>query len=104
MRVFRATSLVSASVVLLMCGCNAGPKGTYTDANGAVILELRSGGKANFTFMGDVEECTYESSGKQLTLTCKGSPAPVTVFNIHDDGSLTGPAGSFMPPLRKEKS
>lgn len=98
---FRVTAGV---LVLIISGCDSGPKGTYTDANGAVILELRSGGKANFTFMGDVEDCTYESSGKQLTLTCKGSPAPVTVFNIHDDGSLTGPAGSFMPPLRKEKS
>ena len=96
--------LVAGSFVLLASGCNSSPKGTYTDANGAVILELRSGGKASFTFMGDVENCTYETSGKQLTLTCKGSPAPVTVFNIHDDGSLTGPAGSFMPPLHKEKS
>lgn len=98
---FRVLAGVS---VLLISACDSGPKGTYTDANGAVILELRSGGKANFTFMGDVENCTYESNAKQLTLTCKGSPAPVTVFNIHDDGSLTGPAGSFMPPLRKEKS
>ena len=104
MRVSTLASLVSGTVIVLAGGCNSGPRGTYTDANGAVILELRSGGKANFTFMGDVEDCTYESSGKQLTLTCKGSPAPVTVFNIHDDGSLTGPAGSFMPPLRKEKS
>ncbi|WP_109484323.1 hypothetical protein [Occallatibacter savannae] len=104
MRVSRFVVVVAASAVVLIGGCNSGPKGTYTDANGAVILELRSGGKANFTFMGDVEECTYESSGKQLTLTCKGSPAPVTVFNIHDDGSLTGPPGTFMPPLRKEKS
>lgn len=104
MQVLRASGILTAGAAVLMCGCNSGPKGTYTDANGAVILELKSGGKANFTFMGDVEDCTYESSGKQLTLTCKGSPAPVTVFNIHDDGSLTGPPGTFMPPLRKEKS
>jgi len=92
----------AGSLVLLVCGCNSSPKGTYTDANGAVILELRSGGSANFTFMGDVQDCTYESSGKQLTLNCKGE-AGKTVFNIHDDGSLTGPPGSFMPPLRKQK-
>ena len=104
MRLRDSISLIAGVVVVLISGCNSDPSGTYTDANGAVILELRSGGKANFTFMGDVEACTYESSGKQLTLNCKGSPAPVTVFNIHDDGSLTGPAGSFMPPLRKEKS
>ena len=104
MRFCKLMVLAAGSLVLLVSGCKSGPTGTYTDANGAVILELRSGGKANFTFMGDVENCTYESSGKQLTLTCMGSPAPVTVFNIHDDGSLTGPPGTFMPPLRKEKS
>ncbi len=87
---------------MLLIGCKSGMTGTYTDANGAVILELRSGGSANFTFMGDVQDCSYESSGKQLTLSCKGE-AGKTVFNIHDDGSLTGPQGSFMPPLRKQK-
>lgn len=102
MRFCNLVVLISGSLVLLVSGCNSGPKGTYTDANGAVILELRSGGKANFTFMGDVQDCTHETSGKQLTLTCKGE-AGKTVFNIHDDGSLTGPPGSFMPPLRKEK-
>ncbi len=104
MHLRRSTFVLAASLLLVVSGCNSGPRGTYTDANGAVILELRSGGKANFTFMGDVEECSYRSIDKQLTLTCKGSPAPTTVFNIHDDGSLTGPPGSFMPPLRKEKS
>lgn len=102
MRVLKSMSLVASGVVLMICGCNSGPRGTYTDANEAVILELRSGGKANLTFMGDVQDCTYESSGKQLTLACKGE-AGKTVFNIHDDGSLTGPPGSFMPSLRKEK-
>lgn len=95
--------LISALCALPVSACHSGPSGTYTDANGAVILELRGGGRANFTFMGDVENCTYNSSREQLTLTCKGSPAPTTVFAIHDDGSLTGPPGSFMPPLRKEK-
>ena len=103
MRLRDSMGLIVGIAVLLISGCNSGPRGTYTDANGAVILELKSGGKANFTFMGDVQDCTYESSGMQLTLTCKGE-AGRTLFNIHDDGSLTGPAGSFMPPLRKEKS
>lgn len=103
MHLRKSMFMVAGTVVLLGFGCHSGPSGTYTDANGAVILELRSGGQANFTFMGDVENCSYTISGRQLTLTCKGSPAPTTVFTIHDDGSLTGPPGSFMPPLRKEK-
>jgi len=36
-------------------------------------------------------------------LDCKGDPGKVT-FTIHDDGSLTGPPGTFMPALRKRKS
>ena len=79
------------------------PRGTYTDANGAVILELRSGGNANFTFMGDVQDCSYKSSDKQLTLSCK-SEAGNTVFNLHDDGSLTGPPGASCRPCGDRKA
>jgi len=32
----------------------------------------------------------------QLTLDCK-PPAGKIVFTIHDEGSLTGPPGGFMP-------
>jgi len=87
--------------LLLMMGCKS-ITGTYTDANGAVILELRSGGSASLTFMGDVENCSYTSSKQLVTLTCSGSPVPTMAFNIHDDGSLTGPPGALMPPLRKK--
>ena len=93
--------IISILGAVLLIGCKS-IAGTYTDANGAVILELRSGGSASLTFMGDVENCSYTTSEKQVTLTCKGSPVPTTVFNIHDDGSLTGPPGAFMPPLRKK--
>jgi hypothetical protein len=93
---------IPAVCVLLVSGCHSGPGGTYTDTMGAVILELRSGGDARFTFSGDVQDCRYTSNSATLTLTCKGDASP-TVFAIHDDGSLTGPPGSFMPPLRKQK-
>ena len=100
---FRRTMLTVAGIlVVLVPGCKSSMTGTYSDAMGSVILELKSGGKANFTFMGDVQDCSYESGDNKLTLNCKGE-AGTTVFNIHDDGSLTGPAGSFMPPLRKQK-
>ena len=86
---------------LTLAGCKSSMTGTYSDAMGSVILELRSGGKANITFMGDVQDCSYTTGGQRLTLSCKGDAGTI-VFNIHDDGSLTGPAGSFMPPLRKQ--
>lgn len=93
-----------SAAALVFSGCNSdgGMKGTYTDPAGAVLLELRSGGKANFTFMGDVEDCTYSTSRPHLNLNCKGNLGAV-VLTIHDDGSLTGPPGSFMPGLHKEK-
>ena len=94
--------LILSLCALSTSACNSGPRGTYRDAQGAVVMELRSGGKARFTFSGDVEDCTYTADSDRLTLTCKGDATP-TVFTIHDDGSLTGPPGSFMPPLRKEK-
>ena len=90
------------AVLVFASACSSGPSGTYSDANGAVLLELKSGGKANFTFMGDVADCTHSASGNQLTLDCKGQAGKI-VFTIHDDGSLTGPPGSFMPMLRKQK-
>lgn len=83
------------------CG-SSGMTGTYSDPAGAVLLELKSGGKANFTFMGDVEDCAYTTSRPHLNLNCKGNLGTV-VFTIHDDGSLTGPPGSFMPGLRRGK-
>ena len=91
-----------ACALLLAAACTSGPSGTYSDANGAVFLELKSGGKANITFIGEVADCTDSTSGNQLTLDCKGSAGKI-VFTIHDDGSLTGPPGGFMPMLRKQK-
>ena len=98
----KSLTLIPTLCLLLVSGCHSGRSGTYTDKAGAVILELRSDGSARFTFSGDVQDCTYTSDSARLTLTCKGDANP-TVFTIHDDGSLTGPPGSFMPPLRKEK-
>jgi hypothetical protein len=88
--------------LLALLACNSGIKGTYSDPNAAVVLELRSGGDAAITFMGETATCSYSSSSKQVLLDCK-PPAGKINFNIHDDGSLTGPPGGFMPTLRKQK-
>lgn len=98
--------LLIASFVCLSCAlsaCGSGMQGTYSDASGAFTLDLKSGGKANFTFMGEVAQCAYTANGNKLALDCQGDAGKV-VFTIHDDGSLTGPPGGFMPALRKTKS
>ena len=93
---------IMLGTLLVFPACTSGPRGTYSDPMGSVIVELKSDGKANITFQGEMVDCTHSSGGNQLTLNCK-EPAGKIVFTIHDDGSLTGPPGGFMPTLRKQK-
>lgn len=94
-------AIAAAAFVLSSCGSKV--QGTYSDPSGAVTLELRSGGQARFTFMGEEDTCTYIVKDMKVDLACKG-PAGNVELTIHDDGSLTGPPGTFMPALRKTKS
>lgn len=42
-------------------GCGSSVQGTYSDPMGAFTLELKSGGKAAFTFMGETAQCRRPS-------------------------------------------
>ena len=95
-----AALLVAGSV---LTGCGSSIQGTYSDGPGSVLLEVRSGGEAKLTFMGDAASCNYTVEGDKLNLGCKGQTGKMA-FTIHDDGSLTGPPGSFVSALRKTKS
>ena len=96
-----ALTALSGAMAASSCG-GSGLKGTYSDPGGAVLLDIRSGGEASLTMMGEVAPCTYDSNGDKLSLSCKGDKDKL-VFTIHDDGSLTGPPGTFIPALRKKK-
>jgi hypothetical protein len=52
-------SAAIACLSLVFASCGSGVAGTYSDTSGAFVLELRSGGKAQFTFMGQTAACTY---------------------------------------------
>jgi len=83
------------------CSSKSKIEGTYTQAgNGTVALDLKSGGKAMFTMMGDNIACTYKVDGDKVLLDCSPKGDKVD-FTIHDDGSLTGP--SFIGVLKKTK-
>ena len=88
-------------LVVSWVACGKSVQGTYSDNAGAFVLELKSGGKATFTFGGEAMPCTYKVDGNQVTLQCA---TETNFFTVHDDGSLTGPPGSFMGALRKTKS
>lgn len=90
-------TLSGVSVAFTSCG---GVEGTYGGANGAVVLELRSGGKARMTMMGEAQDCTYDLKGDKVALTCQGQTVD---FTKHDDGSLSPPAGAMLGTLTKSK-
>lgn len=90
--------LVMLSITTVACGAG-GLEGTYSTSAGNVVLELRSGGKANFTIMGETQACTWKSGDAKVVLTCKGDTVD---FVRHDDGSLSGPG--FVGRMTKSKS
>jgi len=87
-----------AVMSLVSVACGSKTEGTYSTANGLAVLDLKSGGKATTTLMGESEDCTYRVEGKQISLDCKGDKS---VFKINSDGSLTGPG--FVGIMRKAK-
>ncbi|MEP6601710.1 MAG: hypothetical protein ABJB49_07835 [Nitrospirota bacterium] len=94
--------LIAALLVVMptigTCGSNV--DGTYTNTGGMVTLDLRSGGKAGFTMMGETMPCTYKVKENKVMLDCTPKGEKVD-FIIHDDGSLTGPG--FIGNMKKSK-
>jgi hypothetical protein len=100
----KATSLqllVALLATVAVNGCSSRVQGTYTDSTGAFVLELKSGHSASFVFSGQPAPCTYQSSGGKISLQCEGQAANL-VLTVQNDGSLTGPPGIDLPPLRKK--
>src|SRR6266568_5820574 len=82
-------------------GCGGKVAGnTYEDNGGVVKIEFKSGGKAYVSTGPATNTCSYEESGKSVTLTCEGDKS---VFTVDDDGDLNGPPGGFLTRLTKKK-
>jgi len=63
-------------------------------------LDLKSGGPATFTIMGETHTCTFTQADAALTLTCPNQEA--LQITVHEDGSLT-PVGTFIGSMTKAK-
>src|SRR5438128_11803503 len=102
MRFDRLREFVLLAVVFTLsltgaaCGAS-GIEGTYSNG-GSVVLDLRSGGKAELTMLGEQEHCTWKATDQKLTVTCKGDSVD---FIRHDDGSLGGPVFVGTPTKSK---
>jgi hypothetical protein len=94
--------LLAASIVMFpsigFSGSNM--EGTYTNNGGMVTLDLKSGGKAIFTMMGESMPCTYKAKDDKLLLDCTPKGEKVD-FIIHGDGSISGPG--FIGNMKKSK-
>ncbi len=91
-----ATFLIFVSITNVACGGKL--EGAYSNVAGNVMLELRSGGKADMTLNGETQHCGWKADSKKITVTCSGDSMD---FGIHDDGSLTGP--TMVGVMRKSK-
>jgi hypothetical protein len=94
------TILLAALFAMFPAVGNGGAnmEGTYTNTGGMVTLDLKSGGKANFTMMGETLVCSFKVSGDKIMLDCTPKGEKVE-FLIHDDGSFTGPG--FIGAMKK---
>jgi hypothetical protein len=111
MRNFMRASLtlvvVSAAVISTACAgtsssggmSGGGLEGNYSDGKGAVSLELKSGGKATLVYMNESNDCTYQSTDKDVTLQCPDITDPMTLGR-GSDGMLT--SSSLFPPALKK--
>ena len=88
MRLSRAGAFV-LSLGILAAGCESKRiEGTYADATGTIVLELRKGGTARFTDPTRSEDCTYSVATDSIPVTC---PTGEHIFAVGQDGSLTSP-------------
>ena len=96
-------TLVAIALCETLAAACGGDKlaGTYSNDNGSIVIDIKSGGTGSLTVAGETKPCTYTSDRTTLKLTCDGDE---TDFTIHDDGSLTGPPDSFVGQLKKSGS
>lgn len=94
--------IVAVAVALAVLGAIAcgGSKvvGHYTNENGSMTLDLKPGGQASMTLLGESKPCTYTTESSQVKVQCEGDEFD---FTVQDDGSLTGPPDSMMGALKK---
>ncbi len=95
-RALHLAVLIGLSAWATACGSKL--DGTYANATGIVMLELKSGGKATMGMGGETRDCTHAEEGKQIRLTCGGDRI---TFRMNDDGSLWAPG--FIGVMKKSK-
>lgn len=87
------------AVAVLLVACGAKVEGTYSNVNGLVVLELKSGGKSTLSYAGETRDCSYTLDDKQIRMSCGRERF---TFRRNQDGTLTGEG--FLGIMKKSTS
>jgi hypothetical protein len=92
--------LLLAFFVIVPAVSQSAPNMEGTYSSGMVTLDLKLGGKAIFTMMGESMPCVYKTTDDKVLLDCTPKGEKVD-FIIHGDGSISGPG--FIGNMKKSK-
>lgn len=90
---------VLGGVVVFLTACGSQVSGLYSNAEGLGSVEFLDDGKAVISLSGMGETVGYTQSGDVVKLDWEGETVEL---QVQDDGSLTGPEGSFMARLTRK--
>jgi hypothetical protein len=85
-------ALTISFVCLALSGCGKKLDGVYHAANGPIVITLKSG-KATVDIGGETKTLDYKVEGNKLTII--NPQEGDIVMTINDDGTFTGPFGTF---------
>ena len=97
-----ALALTLAVTLICLSGCTPSIEGNYSNANGTIVLDLKSDDKASLTFLGETKSCFYQQAKNQIKCLC--AKATRQCFTRHEDGSLTGPGAVGVLQKTKNKA
>ena len=92
-------------VVMMLAGCARSDPwaGTYSNQMGTITLDVKKGGKASFTALGQTLECSYTTVRDQtLSLDCP-EPAGKFTFARQSDGSIVAQDNPIIGRLAKSQ-
>jgi hypothetical protein len=105
--VFKSTGLVLLLVLTVFVAASCGGRsdpwlGTYSNSNGSITLDVKGGGKASFTALGQTLECTYTTREQTMSLNCP-EPAGNFTFGRQSDGSIVAQDNPIIGRLTKSQ-
>lgn len=88
------------ALATLLAACSQGPRGTYSDSAQLLRYTFEADGKATVSVLGQVQQARYVREGDTVTVHVPGSEGAPVAFIVNQDGSLQGPMGLHLEPVK----